>query len=634
MNEPIKISIFPNAKKVDDPFYISIAKVVDRIKFGKSKDRIEYLRSLVDEKEQTEYKRKQLPVLCFSGIFSYRADAKLIKHSGLICVDFDHLNENLIPLKEKLLHDRFTFLLFISPRGNGLKLVVKIPPNILTHKRSCKALTQYYAPQEVDEYADLSRACFESYDPDIYYNPESEIFLNMSEPIIVENKKTEETVLSDFAPVLLKIERWLNKKDQYNDGNKHNYLVRLFSACLRFGIPEEDAVQLIIYKYQNQASYVKDNDFYEIAKRVYRNYSHTWNTAKFENDNPVDKENNEILVTDLDTELPLKDVIYQNDIKEDMLLSFRNGQARGETTHFPEIDEVFRWKRGELTIFHGLGNHGKSTMVMQLCLLKAIKDNYRFAFFSPEQDPPSDFYDELIHMMIGENTQPYYHNQMSEEVYKSTWEFINDHFFYIYPENDSPTQEYINDRFVSLIKKHHIDGCIIDPYNQLDNDIEKKSAGKVDQYLSSFLSKQKRFAQLYKQFMIIITHPRGDVTKTAGNYDKPDVYNLSGGAMWNNKSDNIINIHRPFFGTDKQCRIVHFTSQKIKKQKLCGIPGVVELEFQFLKMRYYSCPNLFNPLENNKIEGTKSEIQAEIKYTNRYEVDKEDLRINETLPPF
>lgn len=257
-------------------------------------------------------------------------------------------------------------------------------------------------------------------------------------------------------------------------------------------------------------------------------------------------------------------------------------------------------KKGELTLMHGIMNQGKSTMIMQLCLMKAVFCNYKYAFFSPEQDPPDDFYDDLIHMYIGGNTQKHFSNQITESEYIRGMDFIKDHFYYIYPENESPTPEYINTRFIEVIKKHKVEGCIIDPYNQLDNDI-RKNGGREDLYLSAFLSQQKRLAQQYKIFMIIVAHPKGGLTKkSSGDYDKPNVYDLAGGAMWSNKCDNVLCTYRPYYTSERDRRDVQFSSQKIKKHKLCGTPGDVDLIFKATTMRYYEMSGqteLLNPLD-------------------------------------
>ena len=368
------------------------------------------------------------------------------------------------------------------------------------------------------------------------------------------------------------------------------------------------------------ANKVDPRDIHEIADKIYKNYASTSCSAHFTQEgNPIETiSKKELIYEAIDISLPLTDVVYLDNVRDSMLLSFKTGRSQGETTHFELIDQHFRWKRGELTLMHGIMNQGKSTMVMQMCLMKAIFDGYKYAFFSPEQDPPDDFYDDLIHMYIGKSTQYGYNTQMTETEYIRGMNFVKEHFFYVYPENASPTPEYINARFIELIKKHKIDGCIIDPYNQLDNDI-KKNGGREDLYLSSFLSQQKRLAQIHQIYMIIISHPKGNLSKNGnGDYEKPNIYDLSGGAMWSNKCDNVLCTYRPYYSSDYERRDVQFTSQKIKKQKLCGTPGTVELVFKRGSMRYSEMNGQIevpNPLEKPQ-EPLKNFYEAGLKFDN------------------
>ena len=225
---------------------------------------------------------------------------------------------------------------------------------------------------------------------------------------------------------------------------------------------------------------------------------------------------------------------------------------------------------------------------MQLALLKSVKEGTKWGIFSPEQDPPDYFYNDLIHTYVGENVDPFFRNQMSEKRYEEAMDFINDHFFYIFPENDSPTPEYINDRFEELIVKHSIKGCITDPFNQLDHHWTKlDKTGRDDRYVSAFLNAEKRFAIQHQVYKIIIAHPNASVKKKSdGNYDYPDTFDIAGGAMWGNKCDDILVAYRPYYSTDKANSEVKFISQKIKKQKIVGIPGEVTLSFDRVSNRF------------------------------------------------
>ncbi len=72
-----------------------------------------------------------------------------------------------------------------------------------------------------------------------------------------------------------------------------------------------------------------------------------------------------------------------------------------------------------------------------------------------------------------------------------------------------------------------------------------------------------------------------------GGYDAPDLYDVSGGAMWGNKIDNMISVHRPNQQTDPTGTKVEIHVKKIKKQKLVGIPGYMDMEFDRTTNRYY-----------------------------------------------
>ena len=119
----MQISVFKDLLKSKEvPFIVPIEKVVNRIKLGKSKDLIERIRNGEDLK-------KQLPCILFAGEFSERNSNGLITHSGLMVVDYDKYPDNVSMNGhlEELKKNKHFCLLFISPIGNGIKGVVRIP---------------------------------------------------------------------------------------------------------------------------------------------------------------------------------------------------------------------------------------------------------------------------------------------------------------------------------------------------------------------------------------------------------------------------------------------------------------------------------------------------------------------------
>jgi len=78
--------MFQSVTKTDKPHYIDVKAALERIVSGKSMDNILAIRA-----GNSELKRS-LPVALFSGVFTTRKDDALESHSGLIVLDFDHVN--------------------------------------------------------------------------------------------------------------------------------------------------------------------------------------------------------------------------------------------------------------------------------------------------------------------------------------------------------------------------------------------------------------------------------------------------------------------------------------------------------------------------------------------------------------
>lgn len=585
------ITIFRNITDTKTPYYVSIDAVYQMIKSEKYISTITKIRALSEKKDRDEIK-KLLPSICFSGIFTERTNMGITEHSGLVAVDFDHVTD-YEKFWEYITSDPHTHMAFRSPSGDGVKVVVKIPANTLTHRMSCRALLEYYNNDHLDQFEDVARVCYISSDPNVFWNKDSKEFTTLRE----EKPTLVKEIVDDYDTIYSKLKIWIEKNDIYQDGNKYKFLVKLAFACSRFGIPSATAASLMSNSYKSAASPVDPRDFEKIVERVYKTYPNSFATMCFDKDKLVDKKTlADTSFEILNTELTINDVITCDDIKAEMWDQFHNGTSRGETTYFDAVDEHWTWKRGEVTLVGGIGNHGKTCFVMQICLIKSIKEGVKWAFFSPEQNPPKEFFDDLIQTYIGKPTDKHIPGRMSDAEYDRGMEFVGKHFFYVYPKDVSPTPKYIRSTFLKLIVSKGVQGCVIDPFNQLDIDWRD---GRDDRVISEFLSYEKRFALEHNIYDLIIAHPKIGLSKMGdGNYECPNVYDFSGGAMWNNKCDNILQIYRPHYSTDSLNTEVVFKSQKIKKQRLVGKPGECVMTYDRYKGRYYI--NGINPIETSK----------------------------------
>lgn len=276
--------------------------------------------------------------------------------------------------------------------------------------------------------------------------------------------------------------------------------------------------------------------------------------------------------------IPIEGIHYVEDIFPQMLSNFQRGIQLAPGTHFGAMDDYFRWKKGEINLFVGYANYGKSFFVLQLMLTKSFYDGWKWGIFSPENYPATDFYDDLIEMYVGK-----WLDRMSETEYSEAAKFIDQHIYYVYPQ-DSHDIHSINEKFRYLVLKKGVDGVMIDPWNQLDH--IQKPYQREDQYLSECLKDVKRFALLNSISYNIIAHPVKPSRLEDRSLPPVDMYDISGGAMWANKADQIISYHRPNHHVDKKSPEVTIYIQKVKRKRTGGQPGDFDIRLNWETKRF------------------------------------------------
>lgn len=158
---------------------MTVKEVYQYITSMEALERTHKLRAIEDEKKRKAYKAQAFDFVLFSGTFRQRKAEALIEHSGLICLDFDHVGNDRQrwALREQLLKDPYfeTQLLFTSPSGDGLKWVIAIDMEKHDHLSWFIALQNYIRvtyQKEIDKACkDVCRSCFLPHDASCYVNP-------------------------------------------------------------------------------------------------------------------------------------------------------------------------------------------------------------------------------------------------------------------------------------------------------------------------------------------------------------------------------------------------------------------------------------------------------------------------------
>ena len=612
------ITIFKNIFS-KEPNYISVEAALKRIQEGKSKKTVEEIRNTLD-KEKANKIKLNLPSVCFSGEFDAdRTDAQLLKHSGYIVLDFD----NIFELREKqneIISNPFIYACWVSPSGNGLKALVKIASGS-KHREHFQALQEVFP--EIDRSGiNVSRVCYESYDTEIYINEKAEIFK--------KTKKTEKVISyeknEDEHKIFKNILTWLsNKNEAFVTGERNNFIFKLASACCRFGINETAANSMIHTEFITNSEFTK-SEADRAIRSAYKANTGNFGSASFDKEILVDKVSRKEVVVEkavFDEGIKLKDVIYGIDVKQQALDIFENGYKEVNGINVQEIDDRFKPKKGEITVLTGIGNYGKSSFKKWYQAMRILLYGEKFATFSPEDNPPEEYYHDFVEILLGCDCTPSNPNRPSRQIYEYTYDWVCKHIFYVYPKDVSPTPQYIMEVFLQIIIKENVDGVDIDPFNQLANNYNN-FAGR-DKYLEWVLSLFSRFAQINNVYFWIIAHPKLMVKNTTGNYPCPDVFDIADGALWNNKLDNILVYHRPFAQTEPSNPLCEFHSKKIRRQKIVGKKGFSVFEMLFKTRRFFF--NGSDPLqkilnEKNitfKTESTKELQQGWVPFNNNNE---------------
>jgi len=266
------VTVFKNILATSTGFHRSVDFVLDRIRNGNCKELLSRIR-LEQDKEKRNKLKMGLPSICFSGTFSNRSVSGLKKHSGLICLDFDGFEDDdtLTTWRDTLTAWEFTYALFTSPSGNGLKLLVKVPSEPDNHKGYFDAIATVWDTPYFDKgTSDVSRVCYESYDPELYQNPEALPWLTLSEPDeenIGKNIDECHIPVQSENRIISNLTVWWERKYGMTHKARNTNMYRFANALNSFGIDQIEAERHLCQYAQDD---FPSSEIARVVKSAYR----------------------------------------------------------------------------------------------------------------------------------------------------------------------------------------------------------------------------------------------------------------------------------------------------------------------------------------------------------------------------
>ena len=139
--------------------------------------RVEALRALPYGSEAFSQAKRSMPCYTPSGVFSVRNSEGLVKHSGVLCIEWDAVAD-CSELKDLLGSLPFIYYGGLSCSGKGIFALIKIA-DPTKHRLYFKALSEYFGGigYRVDESGkDVCRLRVASFDDTPIFNPDSEVW--------------------------------------------------------------------------------------------------------------------------------------------------------------------------------------------------------------------------------------------------------------------------------------------------------------------------------------------------------------------------------------------------------------------------------------------------------------------------
>lgn len=259
---------------------LDFSAIIDRIQKLMYEDQVAKIKMLAfaNNKDEANELKKKLPAFTPSGTFEGLRDASTVVYNQLVHLDFDNLVPvEIHPLLETINACSLTHASFLSPSGLGLKVFIKVDSQVHEHKHCLEQIMSYYeqltgvSPDK--QCTDINRLCFMSSDIDCYYNPDSEIFspeFEMPDAVKGSEEAMNREIAAENIPNLVE---YTNRKKQYVQGGRNQYIFLLACNANRAGIKQDDILNYCLSNYdlpqKEIHSCVKgayDRNFFELGK--------------------------------------------------------------------------------------------------------------------------------------------------------------------------------------------------------------------------------------------------------------------------------------------------------------------------------------------------------------------------------
>jgi twinkle protein len=262
---------------------------------------------------------------------------------------------------------------------------------------------------------------------------------------------------------------------------------------------------------------------------------------------------------------------------------YRDGLRPGDPTGWDSLNRFYTVAPKQMTVVTGIPNMGKSEWLDALLVNLAIRDDWHFAIYSPENHPIELHISKLVEKFVGAPFGRGPTTRMDVECAKEASLWILERFIFLEPDyRDYASLLEAAVRYRCAGKKF---GVVLDPWNALEH--KRPSGMSETEYVSAALTYMTQWTRAADLHLWVVAHP-SKIYKDAnsGKRPVPTPYDIAGSAHWYNKSDCVIAVHRDLTaGND----LTEIHIQKVRFKHI-GRIGAAELRYERVTGRYSDIP--------------------------------------------
>ena len=253
----------------------------------------------------------------------------------------------------------------------------------------------------------------------------------------------------------------------------------------------------------------------------------------------------------------MEGIVRPSDLTEELEDWRKNGIDAGESTGFDNLDKLIHFKKGELTIWTGYANNGKSE-VLDSVALKLMDKGWKFLYCSLEKLPRSHV-QSLVHKVTGLPIQ-----ERSKEVQRDALEHLNSLCSMIGRKDFNPTIDNIVKMATIYKNLYGLDALVIDPFNYISSPFK----GDIFNHSAYILEKCTFMAQTLDISVHMVAHPRKPDKVFGNRLPRLTSYAISGSADFANMADMIIAVYRTVDDTNR-LEVLKVRDQDIDRTGTC-----------------------------------------------------------------